>query len=186
MTNCFLFKPIEEEEKEEEVEDALILSRQKRNFDYCFSTSSVSSTSSTSSTSPHTNSTTTTCIPIFWPVVCVFLFKVILMLPKPPPTEIPTTVVVLPPPGFAPSEDPQPGQPGGGDPPSANPEAAALAPPGTVPVAVFPPFIRNPINPTLCVTFSELTASEQRYNSNEYGRKKARIAEIQSTSKARL
>ena len=78
---------------------------------------------------------------------------------------------VQPLPGIAPPNVPQPGQPGGGDPPSANPEAAALAPPGTVPVAVFPPFIRPRTYPAICVIFSELTKQEKH---NNYGKRRKR------------
>ena len=76
---------------------------------------------------------------------------------------------VQPLPGMAPPNVPQPSQPGGGDPPSANPEAAALAPPGTVPVAVFPPFIRPRTYPAICVIFSELTKDEKH---NNYGKRR--------------
>ena len=78
---------------------------------------------------------------------------------------------VQPLPGIAPPNVPQPSQPGGGDPPSANPEAAALAPPGTVPVAVFPPFIRPRTYPAICVIFSELTEYEKH---NQYGKRRKR------------
>jgi hypothetical protein len=77
---------------------------------------------------------------------------------------------VSPPPGVAPSNVPQPGQTGGGDPPSANLLAADLAPPGTVPVAVFPPYTRPRTYPAICVIFSELDDSEKERNN--YGRKK--------------
>ena len=87
--------------------------------------------------------------------------------PSPPPRQPPISIV--PPPGVAPSNVPQPGQPGGGDPPRANPTAAALAPPGTVPVAVFPPYTTPRTYPANCVIFSELQDSEKRKN---YGRKK--------------
>jgi len=114
------------------------------------------------------------------------LFKTALVVPlvlsqqsqpltQPQTVPVPSLVVVEPPPGIAPPDVPQPGQPGGGDPPSANPQAAALAPPGTVPVAVFPPYISPRTYPAICVIFSELTASEQRYNSNKYGQKKRQL-----------
>lgn len=38
--------------------------------------------------------------------------------------------IVVPPLGQAPADVPQPGQPGGGDPPQSNQFAAFLAPPG--------------------------------------------------------
>ena len=130
---------------------------------------------------------TITCVPVGLAILggalTGILFKTALSVPllstpqpqtplQPQPVPVTSAVVVDPPPGIAPLDVPQPGQPGGGDPPSANPQAAALAPPGTVPVAVFPPFIRPRTFPAMCVIFSELTASEQRYNSNSYGQKK--------------
>jgi len=104
-------------------------------------------------------------------------------LPQPRPVPVTFVTVVEPPPGIAPPDVPQPGQPGGGDPPSTNPQAAALAPPGTVPVAVFPPFIRPRTFPAMCVIFSELTASEQRSNSNEFGRKKRELLKYNGLQK---
>ncbi len=150
MITCSLLKPLEKE-KEEDPTKATLIFRQKRDFNFCYSTN---------------------CIPtgmaIFGAVLVGILVKaaflyLVLSTPKSQPFLQP---------GIERSDDPQPGQPGGGDPPSANPKAAALAPPGTVPVAVFPPFSTPPSFAALCVIFSELTASEQRYNSNEYSHKK--------------
>ena len=70
-------------------------------------------------------------------------------------------VIVWPPPGVAPNDSPQPGQPGGGAPPETDPETAAFAPDGTVPIAVFPPFSEYQKNPKKCVIFSELTDFEK-------------------------
>ena len=70
-------------------------------------------------------------------------------------------VIVWPPPGVAPNDSPQPGQPGGGAPPETDPETAAFAPDGTVPIAVFPPFSEYQTNPKKCVIFSELTDFEK-------------------------
>ena len=67
----------------------------------------------------------------------------------------------MPPPGVAPKDVPQIGYPGGGAHPSTDPYTAAMAPDGTVPIAVFPPFAEYKKNPTKCVIFSELTDFEQ-------------------------
>jgi hypothetical protein len=70
----------------------------------------------------------------------------------------------MPPPGQAPADAPQPGQPGGGARPETNPYIAAMAPEGTVPVAVYPPFNNyNMKYPTECVLFSELEDFEDAY-----------------------
>ena len=69
-------------------------------------------------------------------------------------------VLVMPPPGVAPKDVPQFGQPGGGAPPQMDPYTAAMAPEDTVPVAVFPPFSEYKKHPTKCVVFSELTDFE--------------------------
>ncbi len=175
MFTCSLMKPLEKEDEEDPTK-ATIIFRQKRNFDFCHSTN---------------------CIPtgmaIFGAVLVGILVKAAFLYlelsrPKSQPLLQPGLELSRPipqpylqpgmertdnpQPGIAPPDVPQPGQPGGGDPPSANAKAAALAPPGTVPVAVFPPFSTPQAFAALCVIFSELTASEQRYNSNEYGRKK--------------
>ena len=99
----------------------------------------------------------------------IFVFFLTGTTPAPPPPP-PPVIVFSPPPGVAPSNVPQPGQPGGGDPPSSNPLAAALAPVGTVPVAVFPRYTRARTYPAICVIFSELDYSEK--HNNNYGRKK--------------
>ena len=57
---------------------------------------------------------------------------------------------------------PRPGEVGGGDLPENNPEAAALAPPGLKPVAVFPPFLNPPDVPVIAVIFSEDRASRTK------------------------
>ena len=57
---------------------------------------------------------------------------------------------------------PRPGEIGGGDLPENNPEAAALAPPGLKPVAVFPPFLDPPDVPVIAVIFSEDRASRTK------------------------
>jgi hypothetical protein len=80
----------------------------------------------------------------------------------------PVKVIVMPPPGQAPSNFPQPGQPGGGARPETNPYIAAMAPEGTVPVAIYPPFKKNPRYPTQCVIFSELEDFEDAHL-NDYG-----------------
>ena len=67
----------------------------------------------------------------------------------------------MPPPGVAPKDVPQIGTPGGGAHPSTDPYTADMAPDGTVPIAVFPPFAEYKKNPTKCVIFSELTDFEQ-------------------------
>jgi hypothetical protein len=67
----------------------------------------------------------------------------------------------MPPPGVAPPDVPQVGYPGGGAHPSTDPYTAAMAPDGTVPIAVFPPFAEYKKTPTKCVVFSELTDFEQ-------------------------
>ena len=70
-------------------------------------------------------------------------------------------VIVLPPPGVAPKDVPQVGEPGGGAPPETDPYTANMAPEGTVPIAVFPPFEEYKKYPTKCVIFSELTDFEK-------------------------
>ena len=143
--------------------------------------------------------TTTTCIPIetgllasgLWAIL--FIGGLIIQQNRneirqpstPAPSITPTPVVtatpvntVDPPPGIAPPDVPQPGQPGGGGPPSSNPEAATLAPPGTVPIAVFPPFASPRTFPAMCVIFSELTPTEQRTQSFEYGHRQRGLSNI--------
>jgi len=97
--------------------------------------------------------------------------------PPPPSYEAPTEppkilnpgrVVVMPPPGKAPPGFPQPGQAGGGALPETNPYIANMAPDGTVPIAIFPPFEKNPIYPTKCVIYSQLTDFED-LEINDYG-----------------
>ncbi len=73
----------------------------------------------------------------------------------------------MPPPGQAPQKSPQPGQRGGGARPEDNPYIANMAPEGTVPVAIFPPFERSPLYPKKCVIFSELTDFEDQQQ--DYG-----------------
>ena len=75
-------------------------------------------------------------------------------------------------PGIAPTGVSQPGQPGGGIVPSLNVTAATLAPPGTVPVAVFPPFASPRTFPALCVIYSELTAKEQSFSKKIFNQKR--------------
>ena len=74
----------------------------------------------------------------------------LLVQPPPPPLVTPQGI----PPG-----NPLPGTPGGGAPPVANtPQATTalgLAPPGTVPVAVFPPYATPRTLPATTVIFSE-------------------------------
>jgi hypothetical protein len=76
-------------------------------------------------------------------------------------------VIVMPPPGQAPQKYPQPGQRGGGARPEDNPYIANMAPEGTVPVAIFPPFEKSPLYPKKCVIFSELTDFEEQQQ--DYG-----------------
>ncbi len=90
-------------------------------------------------------------------------------LPPPPvPTQpIPSVavpliapqVIVLPPPGQAPADQPQPGTPGGGSPPiPSSPAQAALLtliPPGGVPVALFPQFQSPRTVEAVCVLYSQ-------------------------------
>jgi hypothetical protein len=73
----------------------------------------------------------------------------------------------MPPPGVAPSNALQPGTPGGGGLPYTDPYAASLAPSGTVPIAVFPPFNQYKRYPTKCVIFSELTDFEKESNGED-------------------
>lgn len=73
-------------------------------------------------------------------------------------------VIVMPPLGVAPNDVPQFGQPDGGAPPETDPYTASMAPEGTVPVAVFPPFSEYKKYPTKCVVFSELTDYEKGYS----------------------
>jgi len=75
-------------------------------------------------------------------------------------------------PGIAPDGVPQPGQSGGGILPSLNLTAAALAPPGTIPIAVFPPFASPRTFPALCVIYSELTAKEQGFSKKKYNQRR--------------
>jgi len=84
-------------------------------------------------------------------------------------------VIIMPPPGKAPPNSPQPGYPGGGARPEDNPYIAAMAPEGTVPIAILPPFNRSPDYPTRCVIFSQLTDFEEAHI-QDYGN-------IQVTSK---
>ena len=78
------------------------------------------------------------------------------------------SVIVMPPPGEAPQKFPQPGQRGGGARPEDNPYIAAMAPEGTVPIAIFPPFEKSPPYPTKCVIYSQLTDFEDE-QINDYG-----------------
>ena len=81
---------------------------------------------------------------------------------EPPNTVIDVgKVIVMPPAGFAPKDQPQPGQQGGGARPETDPYTANMAPEDTVPVAVFPPFNEYKKHPTNCVIFSELTDYEK-------------------------
>ncbi len=89
-------------------------------------------------------------------------------LTQPPKVLNPGRVVVMPPPGKAPQGFPQPGQPGGGALPETNPYIANMAPDGTVPIAIFPPFEKNPLYPTKCVIYSQLTDFED-LEINDYG-----------------
>ncbi len=73
----------------------------------------------------------------------------------------------MPPPGVAPSDAPQPGTPGGGGLPYTDPYAASLAPKGTVPIAVLPPFNKYKEYPTKCVIFSQLTDFERDSTDDE-------------------
>ena len=52
------------------------------------------------------------------------------------------------------------GEFGGGDRPETNEEIANLAPEGTVPVAIYPAFQKQPSYPTKCVIYSQLTDFE--------------------------
>jgi hypothetical protein len=97
---------------------------------------------------------------------------------SPPPTYEATTrppkvhnvgkVIVMPPPGEFPTGYPLPGQPGGGARPETNPYIAAMAPEGTVPIAIYPPFQTKQDYPKKCVIFSELTDFEDQ-EINDYG-----------------
>jgi hypothetical protein len=66
----------------------------------------------------------------------------------------------MPPLGKAPVGYPQPGERNGGALPETNPYVANMAPSGTVPIAVFPPFEKEPLRPTRCVIYSQLTDFE--------------------------
>ena len=66
----------------------------------------------------------------------------------------------MPPPGKAPVGYPQPGEPGGGALPETNPYVANMAPYGTVPIAIYPPFEKEPVYPTRCVIYSQLNDIE--------------------------
>jgi hypothetical protein len=74
---------------------------------------------------------------------------------------------VVPPLGMAPYNAPQPGSRGGGALPDTDPYAKSLAPPGTVPVAVYPPFSEYKRYPTKCVIFSQRTDFEKYFNNTE-------------------
>ncbi len=87
---------------------------------------------------------------------------------QPPKVLNPGRVVVMPPPGKAPQGFPQPGQPGGGALPETNPYIANMAPDGTVPIAILPPFEKQPLYPTKCVIYSQLTDFED-LEINDYG-----------------
>ena len=50
---------------------------------------------------------------------------------------------------------PQPGEPGGGDPPTGSEAILDFVPNGLTPVAVFPPFLRPRRVPTEAVIFKE-------------------------------
>ena len=50
----------------------------------------------------------------------------------------------------------------GGSKPDTNPRIASLAPDGTVPVAIFPGFEKQPLYPTECVIYSEVSDFEDR------------------------
>lgn len=87
----------------------------------------------------------------------------------PPPTVYnPGKVIVMPPPGKVPPGYPEPGQYGGGAAPETNPYIADMAPDGTVPVAIYPPFEKQPLYPSKCVLFSELTDYEEN-EIDDYG-----------------
>ena len=66
-------------------------------------------------------------------------------------------IAANPAPGLVPSSSPQPGTPGGGGLPSANPgNILALVPAGLVPVATFPPFLpADRVIPAVAVIFRE-------------------------------
>ncbi len=68
---------------------------------------------------------------------------------------------------MAPSNAPQPGSLRGGNMPYMDPYASSLAPKGTVPVAVFPPFNQYKRHPTKCVIFSQMTDFERDFNDND-------------------
>ena len=75
------------------------------------------------------------------------------------------TVLVDPP--IIPVNVAQPGEPGGGALPEANPSAAALAPPGRRAVTVFPPYLFPRTVPAVCVIFLDIPKS--KYPKHEYG-----------------
>ena len=78
-----------------------------------------------------------------------------------PPTVYNTgKVIVMPPPGKVPQGFPQPGQYYGGALPEKDQYVADMAPEGTVPIAIYPPFENQPLYPSKCVVFSELTDFE--------------------------
>ena len=77
-----------------------------------------------------------------------------------PKVHNPGKVIVMPPPGKAPVGYPQPGEPGGGALPETNPYVANMAPYGTVPIAIYPPFEKEPVYPTRCVIYSQLNDFE--------------------------
>ena len=75
------------------------------------------------------------------------------------------TVLVDPP--IIPINVAQPGEPGGGALPDANPSAAALAPPGRRAVTVFPPYLFPRTVPAVCVIY--LDTPKPKYPKHEYG-----------------
>ena len=87
---------------------------------------------------------------------------------RPPKVLNPGKVIVMPPPGEFPAGYPQPGQPGGGARPETDPYIAAMAPDGTVPIAIYPPFQTKQDYPKKCVIFSQLTDFED-LEINDYG-----------------
>ncbi len=71
--------------------------------------------------------------------------------------------------GLAPSDAPQPGTLGGGGLPETDLYAKSLAPLGSVPVAVFPPFGEYKRQATKCVIYSERTDFEKNFtNTGDY------------------
>ena len=86
----------------------------------------------------------------------------------PPPTtyQLPNRIIeqrrilVEPAPGQPPVGVPLVGAPGGGAFPDTDPYIKNMAPEGTVPIAIFPPFEEELRYPTKCVVYSELTDFE--------------------------